>query len=153
MFGPKVGANNDWRQSFGHIDYDIWRDVLNVNTLGPVKIAETFVGNVAVSKQKKIITISSQLGSIDDLDSEGLFAYRTSKAAVNMAMVSLAQQLSPEGIIVALVCPGWCRTDMGGKDAPLEPAESVTNMRRLIDGFTLEDTGTFTHHSGERLPW
>ncbi len=153
LFGPKVGANNDWRQSFGHIDYDIWRDVLNVNTLGPVKIAETFVGNVAVSKQKKIITISSQLGSIDDLDSEGLFAYRTSKAAVNMAMVTLAQQLSPQGIIVALFCPGWCRTDMGGDGAPLEPADSVADMRRLIAGLTLEDTGTFTHHSGKRVPW
>jgi NAD(P)-dependent dehydrogenase (short-subunit alcohol dehydrogenase family) len=153
LFGPKVGANNDWRQSFGHIDYDIWRDVLGVNTMGPVKIAETFVDNVAASEQKKLITISSGLGSIGDTDSEGLFAYRTSKAAVNMAMVTLAQQLSPQSIIVALLCPGWCRTDMGGEEAPLEPAESVANMRRLIDGFTLEDTGTFTHHSGRRLPW
>ena len=153
LFGPKVTAENDWRQSFGHIDYGIWQNVLNVNTLAPVKIAETFVSNVAASEQKKIVTISSQLGSIDDVGSEGLFAYRTSKAAVNMAMVTLAQQLSPQSIIVALFCPGWCRTDMGGEEAPLEPAESVANMRQLIADFTLEDTGTFTHHSGRRLPW
>lgn len=153
LFGPKVTAENDWRQSFGHIDYGVWRDVLNVNTLGPLKVAETFVNNVAASEQKKIITLSSQLGSIGDVGSEGLFAYRTSKAAVNMAMVTLAQQLSPQSIIVALFCPGWCRTDMGGDEAPLEPAESVANMRRLIAGFTLEDSGTFTHHSGKRLPW
>ena len=153
LFGPRVTAENDWRQSFGHIDYGIWQDVLNVNTLAPVKIAETFVSNVAASDQRKIITISSQLGSIDDVGSEGLFAYRTSKAAVNMAMVTLAQQLSPQSIIVALFCPGWCRTDMGGEEAPLEPAESVAHMRQLIADLTLEDTGTFTHHSGKRLPW
>ena len=153
VFGPKVGAENDWRQSFGHIDYDIWRSVLDVNTLGPVKIAETFVANVAASEEKKIITLSSQLGSIGDTGSDGLFAYRTSKAAVNMAMVALSNQLSPQSIIVAMFCPGWCRTDMGGAEATLEPAESVANMRGLIAGLTLEDTGTFTHHSGKRLPW
>ena len=153
VFGPKVGAENDWRQSFGHIDYDIWRNVLDVNTLAPVKIAETFVANVAAGEQKKIVTISSQLGSIGDTGSDGLFAYRTSKAAVNMAMVSLSNQLSPQGIIVAVFCPGWCRTDMGGEEATLEPAESVANLRGLIAALTLEDTGTFTHHSGERLPW
>ena len=153
LFGPKVTGENDWRQSFGHIDYGTWRDVMTVNTLGPLKMAETFVANVAASEQKKIITLSSQLGSISDVGSEGLFAYRTSKAAVNMAMATLAQQLSPQGIIVALFCPGWCRTDMGGDEAPLEPADSVANMLELIAAFTLDDTGTFTHHSGKRLPW
>jgi NAD(P)-dependent dehydrogenase (short-subunit alcohol dehydrogenase family) len=70
-----------------------------------------------------------------------------------MAMKILAQQLAPQGIIVALFCPGWCRTDMGGTDAPLEPADSVSNLRSLIAGLAIEDTGTFTHQSGERLPW
>ena len=124
--------------------------MLDVNTLGPVKITETFVANVAASEEKKIITLSSQLGSIGDTGSDGLFAYRTSKAAVNMAMVALSNQLSPQSIIVAMFCPGWCRTDMGGAEATLEPAESVANMRGLIAGLTLEDTGTFTHHSGKR---
>ena len=150
---PKVGADNDWRQSFGHIDYGVWHDVLGVNLLGAVRIAEAFVANVAGSKQKKIITISSQLGSIGDVGSGGLFAYRTSKAAVNMAMATLAQQLSSQGIIVALFCPGWCSTDMGGDEAPLKPADSVADMRKLISDLTLSDTGTFTHHSGKRLPW
>ena len=153
VFGPKATAENDWRQSFGHIDYDIWEEVLTVNTMGPVKMAEAFVANIASGEQKKIITISSGLGSIGDVGSEGLFAYRTSKAAVNMAMVALAHQLSPQGIVVALLCPGWCRTDMGGNDAPHDPNDSVERMRKLIAGFTLDDTGTFTHHSGKRLPW
>ena len=153
VFGPKVSAENDWRQSFGHIDYDVWSSVLAINTLGPVKVIEAFIGNVASGTQKKIVTISSGLGSIGDVGSEGLFAYRTSKAAVNMAMVTLAHQLSSQGIIVAVLCPGWCRTDMGGADARNDPADSVSNMRALIEGFTLDDTGTFTHHSGKRLPW
>ena len=153
VFGPKVSAENDWRQSFGHIDYDVWNSVLAINTMGPVKMVEAFIGNVASGVQKKIVTISSGLGSIGDVGSEGLFAYRTSKAAVNMAMVALAHQLSSQGIIVAVLCPGWCRTDMGGDDARNDPVDSVSNMRALIEQFTLEDTGTFTHHSGKRLPW
>ena len=70
-----------------------------------------------------------------------------------MAMATLADTLSPQGIIVVMLCPGWCRTDMGGNDARNDPADSVAQMRELVAGFTLADSGTFTHHSGKRLPW
>jgi len=153
VFGPSKAGEDDQRQSFGHIDYDAWEDVMRVNTIAPMKIAETFVGNVAMGDQKKIVTISSGMGSIADTGTGGHFAYRTSKAAVNMAMATLADTLSAQGIIVVMLCPGWCRTDMGGDAAPNDPADSVARMRELVAGFTIEDSGTFTHHSGKRLQW
>jgi NAD(P)-dependent dehydrogenase (short-subunit alcohol dehydrogenase family) len=153
IFGPSNAGDDDKGQSFGHIDYDAWADVLRVNTIAPVKIAEAFADNIAQGGQKKIVTISSGMGSIADTSTGGHFAYRTSKAAVNMAMATLADALSEQRIIVVMLCPGWCRTDMGGEAAPNDPADSVANMRRLIAGFTLEDSGTFTHHSGKQLPW
>jgi NAD(P)-dependent dehydrogenase (short-subunit alcohol dehydrogenase family) len=153
IFGPSNAGDGDKGQSFGHIDYDAWADVLRVNTIAPVKIAEAFADNIAQGGQKKIVTISSGMGSIADTSTGGHFAYRTSKAAVNMAMATLADALSEQRIIVVMLCPGWCRTDMGGEAAPNDPADSVANMRKLIAGFTLEDSGTFTHHSGKQLPW
>ena len=126
---------------------------MRVNMMAPMKMVEAFVGHVALGEQKKIITISSSMGSIANSGTGGHFAYRTSKAAVNMAMATLADTLSPQGIIVVMLCPGWCRTDIGGSTAVHEPADSVARMRRLIADFTLEDTGTFAQHSGERLPW
>jgi NAD(P)-dependent dehydrogenase (short-subunit alcohol dehydrogenase family) len=153
VFGPSNAREDDQRQSFGHIDYDVWEAVLRVNTIAPMKMAEAFVDNVARGGEKKIITISSSMGSITDTGTGGHFAYRTSKAAVNMAMATLADNLLARGIIVAMLCPGWCRTDMGGNAAPNDPADSVAHMRELIANLTLDDTGTFTHHSGKRLPW
>jgi len=153
LFGPSESRNNDWRQSFGHIDRDVWLDLLNVNTIAPVKMAEAFITNIAAGEQKKIVTLSSGYGSIADTGPGGLYAYRTSKAAVNMAMATLAKDLSSQGIVVALLCPGWCRTDMGGPRAPNDPAESVARMRGLIDELELTDSGAFIHHSGRRLPW
>ena len=153
IFGPSNADDGDQGQSFGHIDYEAWAEVLRVNTIGPMKMAEAFVGNVSASDQKKVVTISSGMGSIADTGTGGHFAYRTSKAAVNMAMATLADTLSPQGIIVVTLCPGWCRTDMGGKAAPNDPADSVARMRELIGRCTPEDSGTFIHHSGKRLPW
>lgn len=153
IFGPSNAVEGDQGQNFGHIDYDAWAEVLNVNSIAPIKMAEAFVGNVSLGDQKKIVTISSGMGSIADTGTGGHFAYRTSKSAVNMAMATLADTLSAQGIIVVMLCPGWCRTDMGGDAAPNDPADSVSRMRELIAQFTQEDSGTFTHHSGKRLPW
>jgi NAD(P)-dependent dehydrogenase (short-subunit alcohol dehydrogenase family) len=152
IFGPDEGRNNDWRQDFGHMDYASWSDVFQVNTMGPMRVSEAFVDNVAASEQKKIITISSGLGSIAS-SSGGYFAYRSSKAAVNMVMATLAAELAPLDIIVTLIDPGWCRTDMGGSAAHHDPAESVERMRTVIENLTTADSGTFRHHAGERLPW
>jgi NAD(P)-dependent dehydrogenase (short-subunit alcohol dehydrogenase family) len=152
VFGPDEGRNNDWRQDFGHMDYASWADVFKVNTMGPMRVSEAFVDNVAASEQKKIITLSSGLGSISG-STGGYFAYRSSKAAVNMVMATLAAELAPLEIIVALLDPGWCRTDMGGSAADHDPADSVARMKTVIESLTTADSGVFRHHAGGTLPW
>ena len=152
LFGPKPGAEGDPRQNFGSMDYDIWAEVLRVNLMAPMKMAEAFVAHVAASTQKKIVAISSTEGSSPNAKG-GIHAYRTSKAALNMLMQNLAADLAPRGIATAAFCPGWIRTRMGGPKAPLEAQPSIAGLRRVIDDLTPERSGKFWLWSGESLPW
>ncbi len=152
VFGPKRKADGDKRQTFGWIDYGIWLDVLRVNTLAPVKMAEALFENVKNSAQKKIVTISSQLGSISEGDA-GLYAYRTSKAAVNMGMATVSREAEAGDVIVVVLNPGWVRTDMGGDAAVLSATDSVGDLRNRIAALSIEDSGTFIDHDGRRIPW
>ena len=120
-------------QTIGNIDYEAWAKVLEVNTMGPMRVSEAFVDHVARSDRKLIVTLTSGMGSLADNTSGGSIAYRSSKAAVNMVMRSLAIDLAPRGITCVVVNPGWVRTDMGGTHATLTPAESVSKLRRLIE--------------------
>jgi NAD(P)-dependent dehydrogenase (short-subunit alcohol dehydrogenase family) len=85
--------------------------------------------------------------------SGGMYAYRSSKAAANAVMKSMALDLAPRGIVAVPIHPGWAKTDMGGANAPVEPAESVAGVRRVIDGLTLERAGRFWQYDGTELPW
>jgi NAD(P)-dependent dehydrogenase (short-subunit alcohol dehydrogenase family) len=140
-------------QKTGNIDYESWAQVLNVNTLGPSRVLESFSDHIARSEQKLVITITSGMGSLADNNSGGSIAYRTSKAAVNMVMRSAAIDLAPPGITCILVNPGWVRTDMGGPKAPLSPQESVTAMRRLIETLGPDQSGKFYNYDGCEYPW
>jgi NAD(P)-dependent dehydrogenase (short-subunit alcohol dehydrogenase family) len=93
------------------------------------------------------------MGSMADNSSGGAIMYRTSKAALNAAMKSLAIDLKPRGVGVMILHPGWVKTDMGGSNAPTSPAESVAGMRRTIEGFALRDSGRFLDFRGRELPW
>ena len=152
VFGPKPGAEGDARQSFGSMDYGIWAEVLRVNLMAPMKMAEAFVAHVAASGQRKIVAISSTEGSSPNAKG-GIYAYRTSKAALNMLMQNLAPELAPRGIVTAAFCPGWIRTRMGGTNAPLEAAPSIAGVRRVIDGLTPANSGRFWLWNGQSLPW
>jgi NAD(P)-dependent dehydrogenase (short-subunit alcohol dehydrogenase family) len=140
-------------QRTGHIDYESWKQVLNVNTLGPLRVTEAFVEHVARSERKLIVTITSGLGSLTDNTSGGSIPYRSSKAAVNMAMRSAAIDLAPRGIACVLVNPGWVKTDMGGPGAPLTPSESVAALKSLIATFGLAHSGKFFHYDGREYAW
>src|SRR6476660_8360484 len=140
-------------QGFGNTDYESWSRVLEGNTLGPMRVAEAFVNNVAQSQRKLIVTITSGMGSIADNTSGGAFAYRSSKAAVNMVMRSLAIDLAPRGITCVVINPGWVRTDMGGPQATLTPAESVTMLRRLIETLGPAQSGKFFNYNGREYAW
>jgi NAD(P)-dependent dehydrogenase (short-subunit alcohol dehydrogenase family) len=93
------------------------------------------------------------MGSIANNTSGGSYAYRTSKAALNAAFKSLAIDLRDDGIAVAVLNPGWVRTDMGGPGARLSPAESVADLRRVIESIDLSGSGGFYNHDGSPLPW
>ena len=140
-------------QKTGHVDYASWAQVLDVNTMGPLRVTEAFIDNVARSERKLVVTITSGMGSIADNTSGGSIAYRSSKAAVNMVMRCAAVDLARRGISCVLVNPGWVRTDMGGPSATLSPKESVTALRRLIETFGPAQSGKFFNYDGREYPW
>lgn len=140
-------------QTIGNIDYEAWAEVLAVNTMGPVRVSEAFVKHVARSDRKLIVTLTSGMGSIADNTSGGSIVYRSSKAAVNMVMRSLAIDLAPRGITCVVINPGWVRTHMGGPNATLEASESVSAMRRVIATLGPEQSGQFFNYTGREYPW
>ncbi len=127
--------------------------MLDANVLGPVRVIEAFVENVANGRDRRIVTVTSRMGSIADNSSGGSYAYRSSKAAVNAAMKSFSIDLAPRGITCAVVHPGWVRTDMGGAGGKLSPEESVRSLRALIATLKPKDSGKFFNVDGKELPW
>jgi len=140
-------------QRFGGSDFRDWAYQFQVNTLGPMKMAEAFVEHVAASLQKKIVTLSTVIASIGSNNLGGLYAYRSTKAGVNAIMKSLALDLARRGIIAVPVHPGWAATDMGGPNAPVRPQHSVAGLRQVIAGLTKEKSGRFWQWDGKELPW
>jgi NAD(P)-dependent dehydrogenase (short-subunit alcohol dehydrogenase family) len=139
--------------AFGASSFDDWEQIFRVNVIGPMKMSEAFVEQVARSQQKKIITLSSMVGSIGLNTIGGLYSYRVSKAAVNAMMRSMGLDLKKRGIIALPMHPGWARTDMGGPNADISAAESVTGMRQVIAELGEADAGRFLAFDGSELPW
>lgn len=134
-------------------DRDAWLELFNVNVVAPVKLANALKDNVAKSNDKKMVVISSQVGSIAENDSGEMMYYRSSKAAVNQAWKSLSNQWKDEGLTLTMMHPGWVQTDMGGPHADLTPQESVSGMREVIDNLDHAQTGMFHDYSGREIPW
>jgi NAD(P)-dependent dehydrogenase (short-subunit alcohol dehydrogenase family) len=139
--------------TLGSLDSAAFMQVLRTNTVAPLKVAEAFVDNVAASGQRKVVAITSRLGSIALNDGGGTYAYRASKAALNAAWKSLSIDLKGRKITCAVFHPGWVQTDMGGKGAPVLPRDSVAGMAKVIAGLTPADTGRFFNYDGAPLAW
>jgi NAD(P)-dependent dehydrogenase (short-subunit alcohol dehydrogenase family) len=148
-----AGVGSPKGQKLGSLDYGAWARVLDVNTLGPMRVTEAFLPNLERGAGKKVVTITSKMGSIDDNGSGGSYAYRTSKAAVNMAVKSLSIDLAPRGITCIVVHPGWVRTDMGGPGGLISPEQSITGIRRIIAALSPADAGKFFNYDGTPIPW
>ena len=154
-----LGEPNE--QNFGSMNFDLLSRVMATNVAGPMKMAEAFVAQVEASEQKKIVAITSTQGSISSLRSPGLVFYNMSKAALNMGMKSNSKALKKRGITVALISPGAVDTDMmnlaleraGVRFKLLTPVQSAEAVTTVIDGYGLEQTGTFLSHKGESIPW
>lgn len=141
------------KSGFGHTDYAEWIEAFRINTMAPLKMAETFAALIARSKQKTIVTITSKMGSIADNSGGGSYLYRSSKAAVNMVVKNLAIDLKPIGITAVVFHPGWVKTDMGGPNALISAEQSVSSIRQVIARLTIADSGKFFGYDGQVVPW
>ncbi len=140
-------------KGFGHTDYAEWMQAFRINTMAPLKMAEAFAAQLARGRNKTIVTITSKMGSIADNSGGGSYLYRSSKAAVNMVVKSLALDLKASGVIVVVFHPGWVQTDMGGPNAMISAATSVSGMRQVIARLTPADSGKFFAYDGQTIPW
>jgi NAD(P)-dependent dehydrogenase (short-subunit alcohol dehydrogenase family) len=133
------------------VDLDDVRAQIEVNALGPLRVVKALRQNIA--RRGKIALITSRMGSIADNGSGGYYGYRMSKAALNAAGMSLSRDLKRAGIAVAILHPGFVRTDMTGGGGSVEPDAAARQLCDRIDALTLETSGTFWHANGEVLPW
>lgn len=146
IYGPRPSK-------LGGIDYDIWEDVMRINVMAPLKVCESFRDHVAASELKKIAVMTSKMGSMGDNESGASYVYRSSKAALNAVAKSLSVDLQIKGIAVAILHPGWVRTDMGGPSGLIGVEDSVTGLRRVIDNLNLQTSGRFYNYDGSEIPW
>ncbi len=133
-------------------DFAAFAEVLDVNVLGPLRVIHAFLPHLRRSATPKVMTVSSQLGATDYPGSERI-AYRVSKAAVNKLMQGVASDLAGAGVAVVTVHPGWVRTEMGGREAPLDPAESAAGLVGVLDGLTVQNSGRFLNWDGTERSW
>lgn len=126
----------------------------SVNALGPLRVTRALLPNLLRAKAPRVAHISSGMGSIGDNTSGGAYAYRMSKAALNMASKTLAIDLRDKDIVSVVINPGWVQTDMGGAGAPLAVHDSVAAMISRFDALTLDDSGKFLDwRKPEGFPW
>jgi NAD(P)-dependent dehydrogenase (short-subunit alcohol dehydrogenase family) len=140
------------KQSLSQMDYDGWAETFAVNSMAPLRMLQTFRPNLAKGMNPKAITITSQMGALS-LDMTMAYAYCASKAAVNKVMRLASVELAQDGIAVALIHPGWVKTDMGGPHAQLTAQESAKGIADVIDKLTLKETGCFKKWNGETHGW
>ncbi|HEY7609694.1 MAG TPA: SDR family oxidoreductase [Alphaproteobacteria bacterium] len=148
-----AGISANTKTSLGDVDYAHWEHMLRVNVMGPLRVAEAFVPHVAASGRRIMLFLSSRAGSIADNLSGGRYLYRSSKAALNMVVKSLAIDLIPKRITCVAVHPGWARTDMGTAAAPIPVAASVEALRALVDRLEPHYNGHFLNYDGQELRW
>jgi NAD(P)-dependent dehydrogenase (short-subunit alcohol dehydrogenase family) len=147
-----AGISGGDHQTIGDADLDAWLHTIQVNTIGPFRVAEAFKAHLDAAANPKLITISSQVGA-STFNMPGKYAYASSKAAVNKVMQNLASEWHSAGIIVGLLHPGWVQTDMGGAEAEITTEASAKGIRDVVEKMTLADSGKFFKWNGDIHPW
>jgi NAD(P)-dependent dehydrogenase (short-subunit alcohol dehydrogenase family) len=141
-----------WGDRLGELDVEGIRRQFEVNALAPLRLTDAL--RERLGRGSKVALVTSRMGSIDDNSSGGAYGYRMSKAALNMAGKSLAVDLRPGGVAVAILHPGMVKTDMvGTHGGQVEPEDAARGLLARIDELTLETTGGFWHANGQKLPW
>jgi NAD(P)-dependent dehydrogenase (short-subunit alcohol dehydrogenase family) len=140
-------------EGIANLDFDDVEQKLQINTLGAMRVTQALLPNLRRGKGRKIAHLTSRMGSIGDNGEGGYYAYRISKAALNMFNRSLAVELVGQGFVCVVLHPGWVRTRMGGSTAPQTPEESARAMLELIARLRRQDTGRFFDYTGAELRW
>ena len=140
-------------QSLEEVDPEVSLEVLNVNTIGPLRVSQALWPLLEGPNPTKVANISSLMGSIDDCMSGRSYAYRTSKTGLNMITKILAVEGKNKGISATAYHPGWAKTDMGGERAPVPVSVSVQGLIGLINEQDDVRTGRFFEYTGDELPW
>ena len=138
------------------VDFDIARSSFEINVLGPLKLIQSFMPNVEKSQGKKIIALSSKVGSFGERPKiPFMYSYSISKAALNSLLYSLSFESKRKNIVVVAISPGMVNTTPGMKlPGAIETEESVTKMMQVIDDLTMADNGHFIdYEDGRRLAW
>ena len=140
-------------QNLRDLDLRLAREIYEVNALGALRVTHALLPHVRRGPTKKLVHVTSGMGSIADNGSGSAYGYRMSKAALNMMSKSLAVDLRAEGVISFVINPGWVKTDLGGPSAPTPVEDSARGILARIDEATLETSGTFQNWKGGTYPW
>ena len=146
IYGPRDSV-------FGNVSADEWAKVFQINAKAPMILTQLLIENLHDGFEKKLIYISSKMGSIDDNKGGGSYVYRSSKAALNAVAKSIAVDLGNSGYSVAVLHPGWVQTGMGGPNALIDTGTSVSNMINVIDNLNNQNSGSFFNYDGVIIPW
>ena len=135
------------------VNVALWHEVFHLNTIAPILLTQQLTENLKLSQLKKVVTISSDMGSIGGNTGGGAYLYRSSKSALNSAMYSLSLDFKPFSITVMMLHPGHVQTDMGGPNAKVPAQESAAGLRQVIDAVNIEQSGAFRNWKGEQMVW
>ncbi|MDX2118004.1 MAG: SDR family oxidoreductase [Planctomycetota bacterium] len=140
-------------KSVSTLSMEAFEKVFRTNAFGPALLTRALLPNLRAAQTRRVLNISSTLGSITNVSHGFSYAYRASKSALNMLTASLARELGPEGFTIVTFCPGWNKTDMGGPAAPLDPADSVRKLLDVAEGLNSASNGTYLSHEGKPIAW
>jgi NAD(P)-dependent dehydrogenase (short-subunit alcohol dehydrogenase family) len=146
-------ATNPGDETIATLSAETLLHTFRVNAAGPMLVAQRYLDLLQTASSPKIVNVSSEAGSISRMQRHRGYAYYASKAALNMLTRALAWDLGPAGVIVIAIHPGWVRTDMGGPQAPLSPAQSAAGILKVVEGLTKASSGRFYTYEGHEYPW
>lgn len=130
-----------------------WQRVFSVNVIAPLLLTRALLPRLSANPPAKLVYLSSKMGSIADNSGGGTYIYRSSKTALNQVVKSLAIDLAPRSMAVAALHPGWVQTDMGGPNALIDTATSVSGLMAVIDDLDQAGSGRFYNYDGQEIPW
>ena len=153
IFINNAGIYGPRDSHFGNVTGRSWATVMQVNAIAPLLLTQALIDNFSRAEEKKLVYITSKMGSIEDNQGGGSYVYRSSKSALNAVVKSIAVDLGREGFSAAVLHPGWVQTDMGGVNALIDTQTSVSGMLSVIDNLDANNTGSFFNYDGTIIPW